>query len=126
MRSAEALGTPTESGLEVALEEVLASLSGVVRQHVVRNASGEFVARVDFAIPELKIAIEAHSREHHFGLDAPGLDAERESALQAEGWIVRFVTDAQRRRPDALRASLIGLVAARHVLLGGDSSRGRP
>jgi very-short-patch-repair endonuclease len=125
VRQAEQLGSPTESALEVAVEEVLAMIPGIVRQHVVRTSSGAFVARVDFAIPQLKIAIEAHSREHHFGFDARVRDAERESALQAEGWIVRFITESQRRRPDSLRASLLSLVAARQRLLGCDSSRGR-
>jgi hypothetical protein len=52
-------GRATESALEVKVEHVIESLPGVVRQHVITRRSGEFIARVDFAIPRLKIAIEA-------------------------------------------------------------------
>ena len=104
---------PTESALEVNVEDVIGSFPGLVRQHVICTHNGDFVARVDFAIPDLKIAIEAHSRKHHFGVAATASDGEREFALQAEGWIVRFVTDAHRRNPDGLRTSLAALVAAR-------------
>jgi hypothetical protein len=104
---------PTESALEAKVEAVITSLPGLVRQHVIRRADGTFLARVDFAIPDLKIAIEAHSRRWHFGSAASGADEEREIALQGEGWIVRYVTEAHRRSPEVLRSTLIALVAAR-------------
>ncbi|MEX0847634.1 MAG: hypothetical protein WD023_07630 [Ilumatobacteraceae bacterium] len=104
---------PTASALEVAVERALLGIAGMVRQHEVRRADGSFVARVDFAIPALKIAIEAHSRRHHFGLHAEEHDAEREADLQAEGWIVRYITDAQRKNAGALSQSVRQLVAAR-------------
>jgi len=109
---------PTESTLEVRVEEVIMSLPGIVRQFTVRRADGSTLARTDFAIPELKIAIEGHSRKHHFGPDATESDARREDDLQAQGWIVRFVTDRQRKRPDELRRSLLRLVDARRRQLG--------
>jgi very-short-patch-repair endonuclease len=106
-------GRPTESALEVNVEAVICSLPGLVRQHVITRGDGTFLARVDFAIPDLKIAIEAHSRERHFGIGASASDDDREIALQSEGWIVRFVTEAHRRRPDTLRSSLVALILAR-------------
>lgn len=105
--------TATDSALEVTVERALAGIPGLVRQHVVRRHDGSFVARVDFAIPALRIAIEAHSRRHHFGITTESADADRETALQAEGWIVRYVTAAQARDPHALRRSVEALVAAR-------------
>lgn len=110
---ARGLREPTASALEVELDAVVMSLPGVVRQHVVRRADGSFVARPDFAIPELKIAIEGHSRRHHFGFEPEVSDAEREADLVAEGWLVRFITKPQITRPDELRASLLATVAAR-------------
>ena len=77
------------------------------------DPNGRFIARADFAIPELKIAIEAHSRRFHFGQDQEHHDSTRETELQAEGWIVRYVTHAQARNRRALRASLLALVNAR-------------
>jgi very-short-patch-repair endonuclease len=105
--------TPTASALEVRVEAALADIPGLVRQHTVFDSSGRFVARVDFAIPELKIAIEAHSRQFHFGEGHLELDARREEALNAEGWIVRFVTHALARDAAGLRSSVISLVSAR-------------
>ena len=57
--------------------------------------TGRFIARTDFAIPELKIAIEAHSRRFHFGPIVSTTTRRVKDALQAEGWIVRYVTHAQ-------------------------------
>ncbi len=114
---ARELRRPTDSALEVELEPILATLPGVVRQYEVRRADGTFVARPDFAIPELRIAIEAHSRRFHVGLHSEADDAEREADLQGEGWVVRFVTKAHLRRPAELSASLRALVASRLELL---------
>jgi very-short-patch-repair endonuclease len=106
---------PTESALESFLERILIGVPGLVRQHSILDPSGRFVARVDFAVPELKIAIEAHSRRHHFGLVAEERDADRESDIQAQGWIVRYVTKSQAARPTALRSSLLALINARRA-----------
>jgi very-short-patch-repair endonuclease len=103
----------TESALELRVERALRGVAGVVRQHTVRSSSGRFVARVDFAIPELRIAIEAHSRQHHFGPQRESADATREVALLAQGWVVRYITDAQCREPHQLRESILSLIAAR-------------
>jgi very-short-patch-repair endonuclease len=112
-------GRPTESALESKVEDTIATLPGLVRQFDVRRADGTLVARVDFAIPHLKLAIEAHSRRHHFGFDAPTADAAREADLMSEGWSVRYVTDAERRAPDRLRASLLAMIDGRLRLLAG-------
>jgi very-short-patch-repair endonuclease len=106
-------GRPTESALEVNVEAVIVDLPGLVRQHVVRTSHGSFIARVDFAIPHLKIAIEAHSRRYHFGDRAARADSDREAAMHGEGWIVRYITDANRKAPQALRTTLLALIAAR-------------
>jgi very-short-patch-repair endonuclease len=106
---------PTESALETFLERALGGIPGLVRQHSIFDPRGGFVARVDFAIPELKIAIEAHSRRYHFGPDHDDADAIREANLQAEGWIVRYVTKSQACRRSAVRSSLLALMEARRA-----------
>ncbi|MGZ4673597.1 MAG: hypothetical protein ACXV8K_13130 [Ilumatobacteraceae bacterium] len=113
--SAETRKVPTESALEVRVERALAGIPGVVRQYSIFDPTGRFVARTDFAIPELKIAIEAHSRRFHFGNDRESDDAVREAQMQAEGWIVRYVTNAQARNALALNRSVRALVSARQV-----------
>lgn len=101
----------TESALELQVERALADIPGLVRQFSVFDRDGRFIARVDFAIPKLKIAIEAHSRRFHFNREHT--DALRETSLQAEGWIVRYVTSHQARNRAALSKSVIALVRAR-------------
>jgi very-short-patch-repair endonuclease len=104
---------PTESALETFLERAIDGIPGIVRQYSIFDHDGRFVARVDFAIPELRIAIEAHSRRFHFGPDRVESDAARETDLQSQGWIVRYVTKAQARDRRALRSSLMALARAR-------------
>jgi very-short-patch-repair endonuclease len=108
-------GTPTESALETFLENSLDGIPGLVRQHAIFDASHRFVARVDFAIPELKIAIDAHSRKYHFGPDHEDADAAREATVQAEGWIVRYVTKRQAHNRSELRSSLLALIEVRRA-----------
>jgi very-short-patch-repair endonuclease len=47
-----------------------------------------FVARVDAAYPELRIAIEYDSYEHHTGKDAIVRDNDRRNALREIEWDV--------------------------------------
>ena len=109
---------PTESALELRVERSLRGIPGLVRQHTVRDRAGRFVARVDFALPELRIAIEAHSRRHHFGPQRESADAVREASLLAQGWLVRYVVDAECRQPNLLRTSIQAMIAARSAKWG--------
>jgi very-short-patch-repair endonuclease len=113
LEDADAASRPTESVLELRLEKIIGQLPGLVRQHEVFDRDGAFIARVDFAIPSHKIAIEAHSRRYHFGRGAVSDDARREAALHAEGWIVRYVTARDLGEPKALLRSIVALVEAR-------------
>lgn len=81
----------SESILESRLRRLLdnSPLPQPVAQYVVRNGD-RFVARVDFAWPGLKVAVEAVGRKYHEGQwerDVARLDALREA-----GWIVIHVT----------------------------------
>ena len=103
--------------------EVLARIPGLpqpVRQHVVRGASGEFVARVDLGFPSIRLALEAHSRSFHFGPFAEARDEDRDHRLARVGWDTLYVgwqrTTTKPRQVAQLiesvvreRASLIGL-----------------
>jgi very-short-patch-repair endonuclease len=54
-------------------------------------AAGRFVARVDAALPELKLAIEVDGFEFHSTIDAFQRDRTRQNALVALGWtVLRF------------------------------------
>lgn len=68
------------------------SLPEADRQFVIRDDRGQFVAQVDFAYPDLKIAIECDSKKHHFGVDDWEHDVARRSKLAALGWLVIHVS----------------------------------
>lgn len=78
---------PTESFLETLMVQLIrrAGLPEPTRQHVVYDAYGVFVARVDLCWPELGLFIELDG-QHHAG--QPVYDADRESAVvAATGWL---------------------------------------
>jgi very-short-patch-repair endonuclease len=77
--------SPPESRLR--LDLVRAGLSPVP-QHVVLDAFGRFVARVDLAFPSRKIAIEYDGRAVHEREDVFVRDRQRQNALLALGWLV--------------------------------------
>ena len=87
---AAAKRTPTESALETRLEIALGDICGLVRQFEVRDDNGLFVARTDFAVPAVRLAIEAHSRRYHFGTTAEDSDEAREIAMTRIGWEVMY------------------------------------
>lgn len=76
-----------------------------VAQHTVRTAGGCFVARVDFAWPDRKVALE-YEGVWHGEAQHVGRDRRRLNALTAEGWTVLFVTAADLRDPVALVARI--------------------
>jgi hypothetical protein len=98
--AARTLGPLHESAPErlVARALVAAGLAEPVAQHVVNDLAGQFVARVDLAYPEQRIAIEYDSFEHHTGKVALVRDSSRRNALAASGWTVVSATAADLQR----------------------------
>ncbi|MER6592503.1 hypothetical protein ABT214_11725 [Micromonospora purpureochromogenes] len=85
--------SPPESHLRVRLVE--AGLPRPVTQHVIERA-GRFVARVDLAWPELKIAIEYDGLWHH-DPDQFHRDRQRLNRMLGDDWIVLHVTSKRMR-----------------------------
>jgi len=85
MRAPNAVAT--ESSMETRVVQLLRrhGLPDPVRQHVIRSG-GRFIARVDLAFPQWKIAIEYDSFEWHLGSAALVRDAARRNAIAAVGW----------------------------------------
>ena len=104
---------PTESALEVRLECILEGIPGLVRQHSIHRADGSLVARTDFAIPAVRLALEAHSKRFHFGPTTDAHDAQRDTALVAQGWYTYYVTNQAMNNPAALRATVRRLISQR-------------
>ncbi|WNV74869.1 hypothetical protein [Geodermatophilus sp. DSM 44513] len=90
--------SPQESRLRVLL--ALAGLLAVP-QHTVRDGAGRFVARVDLAFPEHRVAVE-YDGAWHGDPGQLGRDRRRLNELVAAGWTVLHVTAADLHRPDEL------------------------
>ncbi len=104
---------PTESQLETLMVQLARTVPGLgvpVRQLEVRDASGELVARVDLAWPDLGLFVELDGQHH---LDQPIYDARRETAVvAATGWLCgRFTWDDVTRLPSTT-AGRLGTLAA--------------
>lgn len=102
--------SPPESRLRVLL-----ALSGLtpVPQFVVRDARGNFVARVDLAFPGHRVAIE-YDGAWHGERSQFAKDRRRLNALVAAGWTVLHVTAADLRDVEALIAGVRSLLATRN------------
>jgi hypothetical protein len=84
----------TESEMETALLQSMRAhgLPTPVRQYVIRDALGNFIARADLAIVEWKVALEYESIEWHTGKDALLRDTPRRRKVMAAGWLPLGVT----------------------------------
>ncbi len=87
-----------ESPAEAALVRRIcdAGITRPVTQHEIRTDDGSFVARVDLAWPDRRVAREYESRRHHTPRTT-GHDEERRRAIEAAGWLVRpiYPSDVQ-------------------------------
>lgn len=90
--------SPQETRLRLLLHR--SSLPCPVAQHRIEH-EGRFVARVDFAWPEAKVALEYDGLWHADPVQF-AKDRTRLNRLQAAGWRIVFVTAADLRNPGAL------------------------
>ncbi len=81
-----------------------------IAQYVVRNADGHFVARVDFAWPEERVALE-YDGVWHGEHQQVARDRARLNRLTAAGWTVVFVTAADLQDPVQLGARVAAALA---------------
>jgi very-short-patch-repair endonuclease len=85
-------------------------------QHDVHAEDGRWIARVDLAIPELKIAIEYDGREVHERQDVFVRDRRRQNALVEAGWVVLRFTAADMRDHGAGVVSVVAAAVRRATL----------
>ncbi len=101
--------SPQESRLRVMM--VLAGLPMPQVQWKIYDAAG-FIARVDLAYPELRVAIE-YDGVWHASADQLNNDRDRLNRLQAAGWLVIHVTAARLYTPEPLLHEITGALATR-------------
>lgn len=86
-----------------------------VRQHRVVINGREY--RLDLAVPDVKVSLEAVGRRWHDGKTAVEADTRRRRALTAAGWAVHEFRWAEcKRRPKAIGAEIEAIVAGRRRL----------
>lgn len=119
--------TMPESVFERLLGPCLRSplLEGIVRQHELRTSSGLFVARFDFAVPWVRLGIEAHSRSFHLGEAAERYDEDRDIRASQQGWEITYLGFAATKAPAAVCRGIELIVERRASDLGLTSPSGR-
>jgi hypothetical protein len=108
-------GVVNDSFRERVTERLLAtgSLGAISRQHVVRDAHGAFVARLDLAIVHCRVGIEYHSDQWHYGPRRGRGDRRRDLDLAALGWEVLYLDAADHASPAAAVANVVAVAARR-------------
>jgi hypothetical protein len=79
-------------------------LPPLVRQHRVRDDRGRIAGILDLAFPTIKLGVEAHSRQFHFGRTVERRDEDRDHRLARLGWEVLYVGWQGAKRPSELLA----------------------
>lgn len=122
----QATGTVRGSWFERLIEAALSSarVPALIPQYEIRTAGGDLVARVDFAIPSVRLAIEAHSRAFHSGANRQRVDERRENLAMAEGWEFLYLGWADHATPEDACRLLESIVARRARDLGVDPFAG--
>ncbi|TFV88773.1 hypothetical protein [Blastococcus sp. CT_GayMR16] len=101
-------GSPQETRLRLLLHR--SGLPRPIAQFTVRDAGG-FVARVDFAWPEVKVAVEYEGLWHGETPQQVAADRRRLNRLREAGWTVVFVTAEDLHRPERLVARIAAALA---------------
>lgn len=89
-----------------------------ISQYEVWSGS-RLLGRVDFAFPDLRLAIEVDGYEHHASLRAFQRDRARQNELVAAGWtVLRFTWDDITRRPERVVAAILRVLGALKAVEG--------
>jgi very-short-patch-repair endonuclease len=109
----------SDSKLERRMAELLrgAGLPVAVFHYAICTREGVFLAEIDFAYPDVKLAIEVDGFGVHGTPRAMAKDFVRQNGLVPYGWrVLRFTWRQVTRQPEmvaaAIRAALVGLQAA--------------
>jgi very-short-patch-repair endonuclease len=80
-----------------------------MRQREIRDRNGVLLARVDFAYPDAKLAIEIDGARYHAGTLDWRRDLARQNTLIAADWrVIRFTADDLALRPTWITRVVLG------------------
>jgi very-short-patch-repair endonuclease len=111
-----AMAAVPESVLESAFDELVHThgLPAPTRQYRVRAHDGSVIARVDFAYPAARLAIEIDSVRHHAGTLDWRQDLVRMNRLVSADWrTLRFTADDLRHRPRGVGHAICDALAVK-------------
>jgi hypothetical protein len=104
--------SPMETRLRLLLHD--AGAPTPIPQYEVRDDDGRFIARVDLAYPQWRIALE-YEGDHHRERAQFRRDIRRANALRQAGWLVlRFTADDVLRRPRDVVDQVAAAIRERH------------
>ena len=110
-----ALGTRRPDGLlEPRMARLLrrAGLPPASFQYEIRDRLGRLLARVDFAYPDVMLAIEVDGYEIHGSPGAMAKDFVRQNGLVSTGWrVLRFTWSQVVREPDMVATAIAAALA---------------
>ena len=108
----------TDSVLETRFLQLIrrSSLPAPRRQYEVRDGC-TFIARVDFAYPEIRLAIEIDGYRFHSSRSQLRRDHRRMNLLQRAGWLILFVSAEDLANPAVLRSRLGELIGQRSLVV---------
>ena len=93
-----------------------------IANHPIYDDLGRILAEIDFALPELKIAIEVDGRAHHVGHRSFERDRARQNLLVLRGWLVlRFTWEQITNDPAGVIAAIRAAVLHRSSGTSGPS-----
>jgi len=116
--SQKVLGLPgrTSSVHSVARAATFLSPYAIASHRTATALFGFELARFDHAFPDARVAVEAHSKQFHFGPVRQSVDEDRDLRAQRAGWVVVYLGWHVTRRPEEVVEILSDVVAERlHV-----------
>jgi hypothetical protein len=86
-------GRVRDSWFEAMLERCLRSprIPEIVPHYELHDPSGQLIARIDVAIPVVRLGLEAHSRTFHTGRTQEHLDQRRDLRVAQAGWALHYL-----------------------------------
>jgi hypothetical protein len=93
------------------------SLPAMVMQQPIVDAAGQIVARTDIGFPSVRLGLEAHSRQFHFGPDAERLDEDRDLAAARCGWELLYLGWYATKKPAQVLEIVKDVVTQRRLLI---------
>ena len=91
-------------------------LRGLVAQHRICDATGKELARPDLALVEIRLGIEFHSDQWHYGPRRGRRDRRRDRRVMGVGWELMYLDAVDHRTPAAVLAEVLDVVRTRRAL----------